>query len=236
MAQAEASLTSCAPCALPRLPDAEGGTGGIAEDGQPPGRRHVERLHEHLSARGLRGGGGVIGAGHRDVGAPRRRPPRPPGRQGADPGHVTTPSLATKYCARGIAGHRPGPGVVPAEDRRVEALGGLDVGAESLHPARNAGRIIRRVGSSLDLLGLVVLVVAAPPGVGRRLRRRRGRVLPCSPGGRAAVRSRKRPYAAERLDAAAVGEVGAQHAIAVADEHAEAEASRRRRGSRRSHG
>src|SRR5262245_41453170 len=72
------------------------------------------------------------------------------------------------------------------------------------------------------LLSLSVLVVAAPPLVGRALRPSFGRVLP---GLLAAERRQieQGPHAAEPLHPAPAREVGAEHAAAVAQEHAEAE-------------
>src|SRR5262245_5614121 len=72
------------------------------------------------------------------------------------------------------------------------------------------------------LLSLSVLVVAAPPLVGRALRPPLGRVLP----GLLAAEGRQveeGPHAAEPLHPAPGREVGAEHAVTVAQEHAEAE-------------
>src|SRR6185437_1422140 len=67
-----------------------------------------------------------------------------------------------------------------------------------------------------------VLVVAAPPAIGRRLRPAGRRVLP------ALLTAERRqveqaPQIAQRLDAAVAGEVGPEDVVAVAQEDAQAE-------------
>jgi len=70
--------------------------------------------------------------------------------------------------------------------------------------------------------GIPVLVVSAPPHIGRRLGRALGRILPVLlPTERRQVE--EGPGAAQRLDAAPGSEIGAKDRVAIAEEDAEAE-------------
>src|SRR5882672_5153574 len=94
--------------------------------------------------------------------------------------------------------------------------------ANSLHRLAT-GRIESDGGSTGAGGGIAVLVVAAPPLIGRGFRPALGRILPIL---LAAERRQveEGPGAAERLDAAPGGEVGAEDsALVIAQQDAEAE-------------
>src|SRR5215471_3283204 len=84
--------------------------------------------------------------------------------------------------------------------------------------SRGGGRGVHRPKRHL---GMIVLVVPVPPAVRRGLRIALGRVLPVLlPSERGHVEVA--PGAPQRLVAAVVDEVGAEHLVAVAEEHVRA--------------
>ena len=120
------------------FPGAEDRTGRVGEHGGAAGRRHVEGGLDDGPARlrGQRGGGlGVLDA---DVGDPAGPGVRRLRRQRREAGDVAAAQARERRTGRRVLSVGD---ELPAEERAVEAGGGLEVGLEGHDPAGDAGGV-----------------------------------------------------------------------------------------------